>query len=78
MASAAGSSLGKAWRATLVQLSQILLQLQRSRRLLVLAANGNWVDFFKELESEECEGLDPELYPDWLLIQVRYKEINRR
>jgi hypothetical protein len=78
MASAAGSSLGMAWRATLVQLSQILLQLQRSRRLLVLAANGNWVDFFKELESEECEGLDPELYPDWLLIQVRYKEINRR
>ncbi|KAG1849516.1 hypothetical protein F4604DRAFT_1971218 [Suillus subluteus] len=77
MASAAGSSLGKAWRATLVRLSQILLQLQRSRRLLVFAANKNWVEFFKELESEECEGFDPELYPDWLLIQIESQFLAR-
>ncbi|KAG2039110.1 hypothetical protein BDR03DRAFT_1009308 [Suillus americanus] len=77
MASAAGSSLGKAWRATLVQLSQILLQLQRSRRLLVFAANKNWVEFFKELESEECEEFDPELYPDWLLIQIESQFLAR-
>jgi hypothetical protein len=77
MASAAVDSLGSAWRATLVHLSQILLQLQRSRRLLVFAAKEYWVEFFKELESEEYEGFDPELYPDWLLIQVRYKEIDR-
>ncbi|KIK32258.1 hypothetical protein CY34DRAFT_165237, partial [Suillus luteus UH-Slu-Lm8-n1] len=70
MASAAGDSLGNAWRATLVHLSQVLLQLQRSRRLLAFAANKNWVEFFKELESEESEGFDPELYPDWLLIQI--------
>jgi hypothetical protein len=78
MASAAGGSfkLGKAWRATLVHLSQILLRLQRSRRLLVYAANENWVEFFKELESEEYEEFDPELYPDWLLIQVRDKDID--
>ncbi|KAG2337797.1 hypothetical protein BDR05DRAFT_894660 [Suillus weaverae] len=77
MASAAGNSLGKAWRATLVHLSQILLQLQRSRRLLVFAANKNWVEFFKELESEECEGFDPELYPDWLLIQIESQFLAR-
>ncbi|KAG1816740.1 uncharacterized protein BJ212DRAFT_1480599 [Suillus subaureus] len=77
MASAAGSSLGEAWRDTLVRLSQILLQLQRSRRLLVFAANKNWVEFFKELESEECEGFDPELYPDWLLIQIEGRFLAR-
>ncbi|KAG2112538.1 uncharacterized protein F5147DRAFT_791077 [Suillus discolor] len=77
MASAAGSPLGKTWRATLVQLSQILLQLQHSRRLLVFGANKNWVEFFKELESEKCEGFDPELYPDWLLIQIESQFLAR-
>ncbi|KAG2137491.1 hypothetical protein DEU56DRAFT_946063 [Suillus clintonianus] len=56
MASVSGNCLGKAWHTALVRLSKILLQLQRSRRLLVLAADKNWVEFFKELESEECEG----------------------
>ncbi|KAG2137479.1 hypothetical protein DEU56DRAFT_945983 [Suillus clintonianus] len=77
MGSAAGYSLRKAWRTTLVHLSQILLQLQHSRRLLVFAANKNWVEFFKELESEECEGFDPELYPDWLLIQIESQFLAR-
>ncbi|KAG1805262.1 hypothetical protein EV424DRAFT_1579634 [Suillus variegatus] len=77
MASTARSHLGKAWRAALVQLSQTLLQLQRSRRLLVFAANKNWVEFFKELESEECEGFDRELYPDWLLIQIESQFLAR-
>ncbi|KAG1816760.1 uncharacterized protein BJ212DRAFT_1480619 [Suillus subaureus] len=77
MASAAGSSLGKAWRATLIQLSQILLQLQRSRRLLVFAANKNWNEFFKELESEECAEFDPEPCPDWLLIQIESQFLAR-
>ncbi|KAG2136632.1 hypothetical protein DEU56DRAFT_980804 [Suillus clintonianus] len=77
MASAAGNSLGKAWRRTLVHLSQILLQLQHSRRLLVFAANKNWVEFFKELESKACEGFNPELYPDWLLIQIESQFLAR-
>ncbi|KAG1812365.1 hypothetical protein EV424DRAFT_1491608 [Suillus variegatus] len=77
MASTAGSPLGKAWRAALIQLSQILLQLQRSRRLLVFAAKKNWVEFFKELDSEECKGFDPELYPDWLLIQIESQFLAR-
>ncbi|KAG1902165.1 uncharacterized protein F5891DRAFT_1172225 [Suillus fuscotomentosus] len=71
------SLLGKAWRAALIQLSQILLQLQRSRRLLVFAAKKNWVEFFKELDSEECKGFDPELYPDWLLIQIESQFLAR-
>ncbi|KAG1735376.1 hypothetical protein EDB19DRAFT_1638507 [Suillus lakei] len=77
MASAAGNSLGKAWRTTLVHLTQILLQLQRSRRLLVFAVNENWVEFFKELESEDHEGFDPALYPDWLLIQIESQFLAR-
>ncbi|KAG2757812.1 hypothetical protein P692DRAFT_20789290 [Suillus brevipes Sb2] len=79
MASVAGGSfkLGRAWRATLVHLSQVLLQLQRSRRLLVFAAKKNWIEFFKELESEEYEGFDPELYPDWLLIQIESQFLAR-
>ncbi|KAG1740596.1 hypothetical protein EDB19DRAFT_1895295 [Suillus lakei] len=77
MASAAGNSVGKAWRTTLVHLTQILLQLQRSRRLLVFAINKNWVEFFKELESQEHEGFDPELYPDWLLIQIESQFLAR-
>ncbi|KAG1761304.1 hypothetical protein EDD22DRAFT_985840 [Suillus occidentalis] len=77
MASAAGDPLGDAWRATLVHLSRVLLQLQHSRRLLVFAANKNWVEFFKELESEENEGIDSELYPDWLLIQIESQFLAR-
>jgi hypothetical protein len=72
MASVSGGRLWNAWRMALVRLSQILLQLQRSRRMLVFAAKNNWVEFIKELENGECEGFHPELYPDWLLIQVRY------
>ncbi|KAG1810865.1 uncharacterized protein BJ212DRAFT_1484001 [Suillus subaureus] len=63
MASASGSCLGKAWRTTLVCLSQVLLRLQRSRRLFMFAASKNWGEFFKELENEECERSDSELYP---------------
>ncbi|KAG2341478.1 hypothetical protein BDR05DRAFT_1001591 [Suillus weaverae] len=77
MASASGSCLGKAWRTTLVCLSQILLQLQRSRRLFLFAASKNWGEFFKELENEECGRSDSELYPDWLLIQIESQFLAR-
>ncbi|KAG1725810.1 uncharacterized protein EDB91DRAFT_1061951 [Suillus paluster] len=77
MASVSGICLGKSWRTALIRLSQILLQLQRSRRLLVFAAKENWVEFFKELENEQCEGFDPELYPDWLLIQIESQFLAR-
>ncbi|OAX34983.1 hypothetical protein K503DRAFT_868567, partial [Rhizopogon vinicolor AM-OR11-026] len=77
MASLSQSRLGKAWPTALIHLSRMLLQLQRSRRLLVFAAKGNWVEFFKELENDECEGFDPELYPDWLLIQIESQFLAR-
>ncbi|KAG1750324.1 uncharacterized protein EDB91DRAFT_1234945 [Suillus paluster] len=77
MASVSRNRLGQAWHTTLVRLSQILLQLQRSRRLLIFAAKKNWVEFFKELENEECDGFDPELYPDWLLIQIESQFLAR-
>ncbi|KAG0707120.1 hypothetical protein DFH29DRAFT_995437 [Suillus ampliporus] len=77
MASVSGNCFGKTWRTALVCLSQILLRLQRSRRLLIFAANKNWVEFFKELENEGCEGFDPELYPDWLLIQLESQFLAR-
>ncbi|KAG2038864.1 hypothetical protein BDR03DRAFT_953798 [Suillus americanus] len=77
MASASGSRLGKAWRTALVCLSQMLLQLQRSRRLFMFAASKNWGEFFKELENEECERSDSELYPDWLLIQIESQFLAR-
>ncbi|KAG0701816.1 hypothetical protein DFH29DRAFT_541007 [Suillus ampliporus] len=77
MASISGNSLGKGWRTALVRLSQMLLQVQRSRRLFIFAAKKNWVEFFKELENEECEGFDPELYPDWLLIQIESQFLAR-
>ncbi|KAG1750341.1 uncharacterized protein EDB91DRAFT_1303212 [Suillus paluster] len=77
MASVSGNCMGKAWRTALVHLSQMLLQLQRSRRLFVFAAKKNWVEFFKELENEGCEGFNPELYPDWLLIQIESQFLAR-
>ncbi|KAG2069011.1 hypothetical protein BDR04DRAFT_722981 [Suillus decipiens] len=77
MASASGSCLGEGWRTALVRLSQMLLQLQRSRRLAMFAASKNWGEFFKELENEECEQSDSELYPDWLLIQIESQFLAR-
>ncbi|KAG1837163.1 hypothetical protein DFJ58DRAFT_863227 [Suillus subalutaceus] len=70
MASASGSCLGKTWRAALVRLSQMLLQLQRSRRLFMFAASKNWGEFFKELENKECERSDSELYPLFIFYSV--------
>ncbi|KAG1750376.1 uncharacterized protein EDB91DRAFT_686310 [Suillus paluster] len=77
MASVSGNCLGKGWRTALVHLSHRLLQLQRSRRLLIFATDNNRVEFFKELENEGCEGFDPELYPDWLLTQIESQFLAR-
>ncbi|KAG1750383.1 uncharacterized protein EDB91DRAFT_1046110 [Suillus paluster] len=77
MSSISGNCLGKAWRTALIRLSQVLLQLQRSRRLMVIAAKKNWIEFFKELENEERNGFDPDLHPDWLLIQIESQFLAR-
>ena len=60
------------WKICLISLALLLLDLQRSRRLLRFAMEGLEEDFSKELENEGCDGWDPEEYPDWLLIQVGF------
>ena len=58
------------WKKCLTSLALLLLDLQRSRRLLRFALDGPEEDFSKEWETEGCDGWNPEDYPDWLLIQV--------
>ena len=57
------------WKRCLVQLALLLLELQRARRLLRLAIDGQHEDFYKELGNGGCDGWDPEAQPDWILIQ---------
>jgi hypothetical protein len=59
-------------RKCLTSLALLLLELQRSRRLLRFALNGLEEELEKELENEGCDGWHAEEYPDWLLIQVTF------
>ena len=60
------------WKKCLISLALLLLELQRSRRLLRFALDGFEEEFSKELENEGCDGWNAEEYPDWLLIQVDF------
>ena len=60
------------WKKSLISLALLLLELQRSRRLLRFALDGHEEEFSKELENEGCDGWNAEEYPDWLLIQVGF------
>ena len=60
------------WKKCLISLALLLSDLQRARRLLRFALDGLEEEFSKELENEGCDGWNPEEYPDWLLIQVRF------
>ena len=60
------------WKNCLISLAMLLLDLQRARRLLRFALDGDNEEFAKELENEGCDGWNPEEYPDWLLIQVAW------
>ena len=60
------------WKKCLIFLAILLLDLQRARRLLRFALDGDNEGFAKELENEGCDGWNPEEYPDWLLIQVAW------
>jgi hypothetical protein len=60
------------WKKCLISLALLLLELQRSRRLLRFAMDGLEEEFSKELDNEGCEGWNAEEYPDWLLIQVAF------
>ncbi|KAG9308685.1 hypothetical protein JVU11DRAFT_11642 [Chiua virens] len=70
--------LSKGWRKCLVSFVLLLLELQRSRRLLLFALKGLEEEFSKELENEGCDGWDAEKFPDWLLIQLQGNFLIRR
>ena len=80
LASAAPIDIPPRWKKCLTSLALLLLELQRSRRLLRLALNGleDSQEFLKELENEGCDGWNAEEYPDWLLIQVAFFCSNSR
>jgi hypothetical protein len=63
------------WKKCLISLALLILELQRSRRLLRFALGGLEDEFSKEVENEGCDGWNPEEYPDWLLIQVAFNSV---
>jgi hypothetical protein len=66
------------WKKCLISLALLLLELQRSRRLLQFALDGLEEEFSKELDNEGCDGWHAEEFPDWLLIQVAFFRPNAR
>ncbi|KAH0835817.1 hypothetical protein J3R83DRAFT_9676 [Lanmaoa asiatica] len=78
LASTSPIKLPGQWKKCLVSLALLLLDLQRSRRLLRFALDGREEEFSKELENKGCDGWNPEDYPDWLLIQVQGNFLIRR
>ena len=72
LASTSQIDIPPGWRTCLTSLALLLLDLQRARRLLRFTLEGLEEDFLKELANDGCDGWDPEKYPDWLLIQVRF------
>ncbi|KAN0084607.1 Protein of unknown function (DUF3638) domain containing protein [Tylopilus felleus] len=71
LASTFPSSIPPHWNKCLTSLALLLLDLQRSWRLLWYALDGLEEELAKELENEGCDGWNPEDYPDWLLIQIQ-------
>ena len=70
LASTSPISIPPHWKKCLISLALLLLELQRTRRLLRFALDGLEEQLSKELENEGCGGWNAEEYPDWLLIQV--------
>ena len=58
------------WKRYLISLALHALELQRSRRLLLLHLNSLHEEFWRELHNEGCDGWNAETHTDWLLIQV--------
>lgn len=71
LASKSKTLLRDSWKTPLTNFAHIFLQLQRSRRLLKLAACGDQEEFIKELVNDGYRGVDgTSAYVDWLLIEV--------
>ena len=75
LASTSPVDIHPCWKKCLISLALLLLELQRSRRLLCFALGGLEDEFSKEVENEGCDGWNPEEYPDWLLIQVAFNSV---
>jgi hypothetical protein len=78
LASASPIDIPPHWKKCLTSLALLLLELQRSQRLLRCALDGLEEEFSEELENEGCDGWNAEEYPDWLLIQVDFFCSNAR
>ncbi|KAL4078051.1 hypothetical protein J3A83DRAFT_4476741 [Scleroderma citrinum] len=58
------------WRHCLISFAKFGLEYQRARRMLLLAMCDQFEDLYEEMENTGYDGWEPELYPDWLLIQL--------
>ena len=72
LASTSKVAIPPSWRDCLISFAMLVLEYQRSRRILLLATNGQLEDLCKELENTGCIGWGVESHPDWLLIQVGF------
>jgi hypothetical protein len=72
LASTSPVDIPPCWEKCLISMALLLLELQRSRRMLRFALEGLEEELSKELENEGCDGWNAEEYPDWLLIQVAF------
>jgi hypothetical protein len=73
MTSGPWSNLTLEWKRTLILLATELLQLQRSRRLVLFSCTRKEDDFRKETHNQSQMPLHVALeHPDWLLIQVHF------
>ena len=71
LASNSPMTLSDDWKACVIRLALLVLQVQRSRRLLRLRLDNHHEELLRELQNEGCDGWNAEMHPDWLLIQVR-------
>ncbi|OBZ74845.1 hypothetical protein A0H81_05455 [Grifola frondosa] len=58
------------WKRALISLANAVISVQRAQRLLGFTLGNQRDEFFKELKNTSCDGWDPSLYPDWLLVQI--------
>ncbi|KAL4077977.1 hypothetical protein J3A83DRAFT_4476280 [Scleroderma citrinum] len=70
LASTSRVELPSDWRDYLISFVKLALEYQRSRRMLLLAMNGQLEDLCTEMENIGCIGWDAGSHPDWLLIQL--------
>ncbi|KAF8557183.1 hypothetical protein OG21DRAFT_1601805 [Imleria badia] len=71
LASTSSIKLPDGWKQCLVSLALLLVEFQRSRRLLRHSLDNLEEELSRELENKGCDGWSAEEYPDWLLIQLQ-------